>query len=266
LHRESKLMATMTSTAKSQTTARMTTLGDLPDQALTIVIGYVDAASRPAARRVSRRWCTLADAQLAHRRCMQGSFKHICVAPDRCANRYVRRLIACRRLSLLRWAHATGGFALPDDACNKASAANDLPMLQWLRSVGCPWGPDACINATIHGNLDMLRWIRANDGPWASALCSLAAKYGHMHILEWAALQDCCTWDTSTCAYAAWRGDLIMLEWLRQRGCPWNADTCALAAERGHLAVLQWAYNNGCPIDQRVNVLADRAHSLPFLS
>ena len=131
-----------------------------------------------------------------------------------------------------------------------AATHGNLPGLQFLRSVGCPWNEETCRFAALSGYLAVLQWCRENGCPWDERTCASAAKHGQLTVLQWCR-ENGCPWDEETCAFAAFSGNLAVLQWCRENGCPWNEETCACAAICGNLTVLQWCRENGCSWDER---------------
>eukprot|EP00611_Tribonema_gayanum_P026967 TRINITY_DN653_c1_g2_i2.p1 TRINITY_DN653_c1_g2~~TRINITY_DN653_c1_g2_i2.p1 ORF type:complete len:295 (-),score=31.07 TRINITY_DN653_c1_g2_i2:325-1209(-) len=136
-----------------------------------------------------------------------------------------------------------------------AAECGHLPMLRWLRQIGCPLNSHTCISAARHGHLEVLQWARAEGCAWDEKTCSEAASGGHLAVLQWARAAAC-HWRADTCSKAARGGHLEVLQWAHANWCPWDEATCSSAAIGGHLEVLQWARANGCPWDYMTSRLA----------
>lgn len=133
-----------------------------------------------------------------------------------------------------------------ENVCTFAATNGDLNMLQWAHDHGCQWNENVCTYAATNGDLNMLQYAHLNGCPWNAATCSNAAKNGHLNVLQWAR-ENGCPWNESTCSNAVIQGHLNVLQWARANGCPWDYQTCSNAVFYGHLHVLQWARENGCP-------------------
>lgn len=142
-------------------------------------------------------------------------------------------------LSLLKWAHALDRLCA-EPAGKEAASTGNLPLLEWLASVG------ACI--------------------CEGALINAAAEAGHVHILEWLYAMGHRPRCTYTCEAAARTGQLVALQWLRAHGCRWDLRTCAAAAQGGHLDVLKWARANGCKWDHLTTTCTDADNHLTVLA
>mmetsp|Transcript_8201 Transcript_8201/g.19648 ORF Transcript_8201/g.19648 Transcript_8201/m.19648 type:complete len:295 (-) Transcript_8201:1302-2186(-) len=154
----------------------------------------------------------------------------------------------------------------------------NLEMVRWGCSVGCPLDARTCAAAARAGNLSVLRWLRDSGCPWDSRTCSAAAEREENSSLLWWAREQGCDWDASVSSQAAARGDLNLLKEVVSRGCPvdesvsdaaseggqqevliwlhesckcpWGPATCKWAAWRGDLETLMWAWSRGCPCDE----------------
>ena len=132
------------------------------------------------------------------------------------------------------------------ELCGAAAEGGRLDVLQWLRSIGCPWDETVAMVAARLNLMDMLKWVRANGVDMGMLTAYNAAYMGNFEALKWVHAEGC-VMDYRICEAAARRGDLPMLEWARQKGCDWSPRLCAQAALDGHLQLLIWARRSGCP-------------------
>ena len=72
-----------------------------------------------------------------------------------------------------------------------AAIHGNLPGLQFLRSVGCPWNKETCACAAICGNLTVLQWCRENGCSWDERTFRNASRNGHDHIVEYCRENGC---------------------------------------------------------------------------
>lgn len=170
-----------------------------------------------------------------------------------------RFLSVCARngyWSLLRWSHgslligdsghATVKTHFTDRVCSSAARGGHLEVLQWLRSIGCPWDSYTCSSAANGGHLDVLTWARENGCPWnASTLC----RAHHFELFKWAMVHEC---PRSEQAYymAAQKGYLDILKWVDLSGPRGNAAS-VWAAKGGQIEVLKWGCDNGWEVDAK---------------
>jgi len=162
-------------------------------------------------------------------------------------------------LPILQWLRAIG-CNFTTQSCTAAARGGHLHIIQWLRKKGCPWHRLTCAMAAYGGHLDVLQWARKKGCPWGVTTCAYAAYRGHFEVLQWAR-ENQCPWDETVCSHAAEGGHLEVLQWLREEGCPWDEWTCVNAAEGEHFAVLQWAVANGCKYEKKTLLrLCDNQH------
>jgi len=123
-----------------------------------------------------------------------------------------------------RWHEIFKTFNISDDP-NKITLTNfiehyDVPYLEYLRSLGCPYDIVTCIEAVKHNKLDTLIWLRTPTKKYRIAY-----------------------WGIHTCNEAAINGNLEILKWLRDPKtgggvCPWNLETLRKAAKAGHINII----------------------------
>jgi hypothetical protein len=75
--------------------------------------------------------------------------------------------------------------------CTKLAAIGEIHILEWARSIGCPWDAATCAAAAKNGHLNVLMWLRKNGCPWDSTTCTNAAKYGNLELLKWVYKHSC---------------------------------------------------------------------------
>lgn len=101
------------------------------------------------------------------------------------------------RLGALKWMYNNGIVDQDSiDLAKEAASEGHLPILIWLKDIGC--------------NFD-------------EEVPSSAANNGHLHVLKWLREQRC-PWNEWTFVRAVRSGNLDMLEWLKKEGCPWKED------------------------------------------
>lgn len=88
-------------------------------------------------------------------------------------------------LELLKWMHSTNKFTFNASTMRWAARGGRLRIVQWLRSVSCPWDDRACEDAARGGHLKTLKWLRANGCPWDWGTAWAAARGGHLTVLRW---------------------------------------------------------------------------------
>lgn len=148
-------------------------------------------------------------------------------------------------LQVLKWLHVELNVPVNLFVMDAAASSGSLPLVQFLRSRGCPWGGSVCASAVKGGHFKLLHWLFDNGCPLDASVCSAAAEGGCLDVLIWAREKGC-PWDEQTCAKAATSGHLQVLQWAHAHSCTWNREACSGAAKHGHLAVLQWMQATGC--------------------
>jgi hypothetical protein len=164
--------------------------------------------------------------------------------------------------------------SIASNPCERAAAAGDLPLLQYLRAHRCPWSETAACAAAAGGHLNVLRWMDEQGGPaaragtfialaaagagqvgvlawlrgvapgavWGPRAARAAAEGGHLSVLAWAAAQvpplPVDVQDEDLQERVAARGDLPMLDFLAARGAVFTPAACVAAAAAGHVPAL----------------------------
>lgn len=70
-------------------------------------------------------------------------------------------------------------------ACNKAAAAGNLEILQWLMRKHYPMSGYDSAAAARHGHLHILKWLHEVGEPLSLMLYREALPHNHIHIIEW---------------------------------------------------------------------------------
>eukprot|EP00611_Tribonema_gayanum_P019784 TRINITY_DN3494_c0_g2_i1.p1 TRINITY_DN3494_c0_g2~~TRINITY_DN3494_c0_g2_i1.p1 ORF type:complete len:359 (-),score=31.87 TRINITY_DN3494_c0_g2_i1:256-1332(-) len=190
-----------------------------------------------------------------------------------CVHRLLKHAAACGRLEVLQhWAgDATWSAARVEaklQVCAAAAEGGHLHVLQWLRTINCPWDASTCAAAARRGDLTVVQWLHAQGCPWDENACCEAAEGGHIEVAKYLFEQGC-PWDGRVCCRAARYGQLSVLQFAHAHGCPWKHDeaheyttTSTEAVEGGHLELLQWAYANDCPVfvSGSIHTAAEHGH------
>lgn len=74
--------------------------------------------------------------------------------------------------------------------CLWAAQHGNVPLLQWLRSQGCPLCAECAEAAVMIEDLPLLQYLHSEGCPLAEGLYYLAANYGQTEILQWLHQQD----------------------------------------------------------------------------
>ena len=170
----------------------------------------------------------------------------------------IRTLREASKVPLISW-HTV-------DICIAAARCNDLAMLQYVRGLvpPVPWDSVPCHLAVLHDNLSMLQWLRSEGCPWDERCMASAAGAGNLRLLQWMRAQKPpCPWGVSVSAAAARQPDLCILQWLRgqRRPCPMDPACARHAARRGDLQMLQWLRLQGQPCSWNGSLYYDAAAS-----
>jgi hypothetical protein len=129
-----------------------------------------------------------------------------------------------------------------------AAMCNQLSVLQYLRTQGCPWNrsvPDAAAGA---GAYEKLRWLREQGCEWCDdGILRQAASSGNIEMTAWVKQQPGIKCDDGVMFRAASLGLTAMCEYLHSEQCPWDTTVCDGAARQGHVDTVRWLQDNGCP-------------------
>jgi hypothetical protein len=141
-------------------------------------------------------------------------------------------------LSLLQWVRSLG---CPWDETTSSMA--DLESLRWMRSLPeaerCPWDQYTVREAIRRDDVALAEWAHANGCPAPPDVCALAARTGSIPMMEWARRAGF-EWGERVCVIAASLDDIDMLAWVRSRGCPWGPAVCMAAAASFGRQVAEW--------------------------
>jgi hypothetical protein len=108
---------------------------------------------------------------------------------------------------------------------------------------GCRLGNKACRHAALSGSLPLLKYLRSIGCKWDELVPAYAGTKGHVDVMEWA-VNNGCPLRISTSYHAAAHGDLDTLKWLHANGCPWDEKTPWYASSN---EIYDWLAN-GCPV------------------
>lgn len=199
--------------------------------------------------------CSLA-AQGGHLEMLQWLLQQGCP----CSQDALHTASGAGRLEVLQWLASHPGWR-PQDILRQSGAmqstiraAQNVCVLEWLLSEGCPASYRVWEQAAAFGRLGVLQWAHANQHlarGCGSSLLESAALGGNVQVMEWIALVSDCPVDgeEEVCRLAAERGQLRALQWLVDRGHPVGSVTWGAArqrAARGDGQVLQWL-REWCP-------------------
>jgi hypothetical protein len=106
--------------------------------------------------------------------------------------RLIRDITACslEPIAVLKLARARG-LPWSHDMPLYAAFYNKLELLQWLRSVNCPWKVNAVIqNAPIKGGTELLEWLQSQVGrellaTHARFMTQNAENHGNFEAVQW---------------------------------------------------------------------------------
>ncbi len=146
------------------------------------------------------------------------------------------------QLEILQILHNMG-YSPFDTAHILAVKCDHLDILQWLVSIKHKIGNELCDGAV--DNLEIMHYLATKGCPWGESTCAKAAEIGNLRVIEYL-LANGCPCDESACTKAAENGHLHILQFLVANGCPWNKSACAKAAINGKMEVLYWLISNGC--------------------
>lgn len=176
-----------------------------------------------------------------------------------------------------------------------ATASNNIPLLEWLRSIGCIFTETAYREAVIYRNYRVIDWLQTIGCPRDTFAIHCAVCHDDIKMVRHLAVQgfpldEDCVLEAiekenlemvktlceiiarlpvnehfalpNVCEQAAAKGSVSILRYLREQGCPWNEETFAAAAGSGSFPVLRYLRKQGCPFDTTsLTAAAENGHS-----
>jgi hypothetical protein len=151
-----------------------------------------------------------------------------------------------------------GPFPWDGRTLHDAALGGFLEVVQWAYENGCRWNSseeaqEICAAAAYSGSLDLLQYLRSLECPWSRTTCHAAALGGQLEVLRWADGQSC-AWNLGTITYcAAAAGAPHVIEWARSQGHDneWDTYSFLVAGQNVRLDTIRWLRANGCPWDEK---------------
>eukprot|EP00953_Heterococcus_sp_UTEX-ZZ885_P003877 2607-Heterococcus_DN1.PRE.4 len=148
---------------------------------------------------------------------------------------------AAGHLSAVMYLHS---MSLCDaETCHAAAEKGHLPILQWLILNGCDWNAsDVACGAAAANDMPMLAWLKEQGVVFNTRTMSAAAREGHLSLCQHLHAEQC-PWDVHACYAAAQHQHVDTLRWLREHGCPWTAAAICWQAKRSqYWSVLRYVF------------------------
>lgn len=95
------------------------------------------------------------------------------------------------RINVLDWFFDNGFIVDARAVIENGAVEGHKSVLVWAREHGIELDQDACAYAAWGGQLPLLQWLREIDCPWGGYVFSFAYAGGHGHIEEWAIDNGC---------------------------------------------------------------------------
>lgn len=267
-----------TDTTKATTT---TTIDDLPDELLALIIGHVPCLNRlyGGVASVCRHWrgVALDESACPTEVCCRGSARKM----DPYASAVDLFHVDCIEYALVR------GHTQTADACAAATARGRFDLAMRFARRGAKWKVDElAVAAAGVGHIQVLKAMCEAGATKSDArVCAAAAAGGHLPCVEYARAAGF-AWDDTATAGAASGGHIDCLVYLHQHGCPWDGrataaaldpksfkhrrsetDADVVASLDRRLTCLRYLIANGCPWNDRalVTAAASGARSLALV-
>ena len=123
-------------------------------------------------------------------------------------------------------------------------AAQNVRILKWAFSCGCPKSVKILEVAAGFGHLDVVQFALDNGCDIdVTTCCTAAARNGHVHFLEWAFDRDMELFEDFAglvCDSAAKAGRLNVLKFTLAKGFYMDDKTRRISALAGHADVIKW--------------------------
>lgn len=139
------------------------------------------------------------------------------------------------------------GYSWDDTTLGKLAKIGDRELIMELRELGCGWTTETFAVAIDDENIDMLKWLKSKGCPSVSKKITMAAvQNGNYEILEWLFDTDY-EFDNDILEVAAKKGFIYMVEEILTFGYSSSEvdEAFLLFAEHGHLDGLEWCLENG---------------------
>lgn len=205
--------------------------------------------------------------------------------------------------AVLKWLYEHMNWLHRDFVCAEylscigeyATANDNIPLLEWLRSIGCIFTETAYREAVIYRNYRVIDWLQTIGCPRDTFAIHCAVCHDDIKMVRHLAVQgfpldEDCVLEAiekenlemvmtlceiiarlpvnehfalpNVCKQAAAKGSVSILRYLREQGCPWNEETFAAAAGSGSFPVLRYLRKQGCPFDTTaLTAAAKNGHS-----
>ncbi len=171
----------------------------------------------------------------------------------------MKAVVKSADLQMLQWFRPMITFALFDKCTQLVAKRGDIAMMKWLAADDTPshWGWQTLACAVASGSLPLVQFLRSERCSWGPEVCRHAATSRRREILEWLRGQNPpCPWDTKCAQQAAKFGDLDLIQWIRTQDppAPWDEACTDAAAENGQLEILKYACSQDppCPLSRNV--------------
>ncbi|AGO81960.1 F-box domain containing protein [Pandoravirus dulcis] len=251
-------------------TTKATTIGDLPDELLALIMAHVPCLDRlyGGVASVCRHWRAVALDESA-------------CPTEVCCHGYTRKMdpyasavdlfhVDCIECALAR------GHTQTADACAAATARGRFGLAVRFARRGAKWKVDElAVAAAGVGHIQVLKAMCETGATRSDArVCAAAAAGGHLPCIEYARAAGF-AWDDTATAGATSGGHIDCLVYLHRHGCPWDerataaaldpksferrlpgADVDVCASLDARLTCLRYLIANGCPWDNRALVMA----------
>ena len=132
------------------------------------------------------------------------------------------------------------------------SISENLKLVKWLHSVGCPWNNRATKTAVENRNIETLEWLCSQNPPCPINVASCYVSAGiniDFTALIWLnknypqiKIPDICSY------YSVRASNYKITKWLLKNGCEWNDYCIEAAAMNGNLEMIEWLINKDCPL------------------
>jgi hypothetical protein len=138
-----------------------------------------------------------------------------------------------------------------------AAKRDELAVVQYLHSEGCPWAYTLLETACASGHYELVRWCHEHDCPWDDVAWATyyATKSGNVELMAWILQQPGASLSEAVMSRAASKGHTAMCQYLHAQQCPWDAGSTREAARYGHAELLRWLVDRGCPTSRNARSL-----------
>lgn len=163
-------------------------------------------------------------------------------------NKYIKKSYPtyeelCISINMIKWIQKRSYFQFSGLESICAVINNNIKLLLYLYSQGCPILQECYAYASKNSNIKLINWliIYSNQFPDEKA-CYEAAKNNNLKLLKF--LRDKrFPWDHNTLNIAASKADINTIKYIIRNNCEWSRDIYLYACENKDIKIMKYLYS-----------------------